>query len=188
VALRHNLERSRKTAGRYGRSYLEGTVTVPLSSAVSDLPSHLALLDRSAKEGDDAHREAVLLAFVVTIARIYSEVARLTAVVRVEAPRDIRPSVQPNWQRVLGRARSARSRGSNNTSATESGMEARRRWRQPRPRTRGIYRADTRVQDLRVLERRETAQEEVNSVGAFVQTLRTIARLSNLSPDDTPIP
>jgi fusaric acid resistance family protein len=188
VALRHNLEQSRKLLADVSRTYLEGAGTVPLSSTISSLPSHLALLDRSAKEGNDAHREAVLLAFVVTIERIYNEVARLTAVVQVKAPRDIRLLFQPEMQGVLDaldrslvRLEQYVSDGIHHGSISPLAETA-------AANAAAFSALDTRVEQLRVLERRETAPEEVSSVGAFVQTLRTIARLLELSPDDTPIP
>jgi uncharacterized membrane protein YccC len=60
----------------------------------SDLPQHLAMLDRAVTEGLSAHRRAVLLAAVTRMARIQLETDRLIIAAREDVRRQIRLMVR----------------------------------------------------------------------------------------------
>jgi len=61
----------------------------------SDLPDHLALLNRAAAEGATARRQAVLLAAITRMARIHISVDRLIISAREDVPRGVRVMVRP---------------------------------------------------------------------------------------------
>jgi len=188
VALRHSLDRTRKLLAAVARNYLEGAEKVPPSPALSDLPSHLALLDRCAKEGDDAHRDAVLLAFVTTHERIYNQVSILTAVTRQQAPRSIRLMFKSELEAVLSALDRSLARLEDYVSAGIHHGSVSPLAETAAQNAAAFAALDARVNKLRLLERPETAQAEVTNFGAFVLALRKIARLLEVSPDDTPIP
>jgi len=68
----------------------------------SDLPQHLALLQRAVVEGLTAHRRAVLLAAITRMARIQIETDRLIIAVREDVPRQVRAMVRLEIERVVG--------------------------------------------------------------------------------------
>ncbi len=70
----------------------------PLPPPTTDLPAHMALLNRAVAEGVSAHRQAILLAAVTRVARIGLEVDRLTFTVRQDVPAEIREMVRPELQ------------------------------------------------------------------------------------------
>ncbi len=65
----------------------------PLPAPASELPAHMALLDRAVAEGASEHRRAILLAAITRAARINLEVDRLITTVRENLPREIRTMV-----------------------------------------------------------------------------------------------
>jgi hypothetical protein len=67
----------------------------------SDLPQHLALLQRAVVEGLTAHRRAVLLAAITRMARIQIETDRLIIAAREDVPRQVRAMVRPEIERVV---------------------------------------------------------------------------------------
>ncbi len=73
----------------------------PEPPPTSDLPGHLALLDRAAAEGATAHRRAVLLAAITVMARIHLEVDRLVIAARENVPRGIRTMLQPEIETAV---------------------------------------------------------------------------------------
>ncbi len=66
----------------------------PEPPPTSDLPDHLALLNRAAAEGATARRHAVLLAAITRMARIHISVDRLMISAREDVPRGIRAILQ----------------------------------------------------------------------------------------------
>ena len=66
----------------------------PEPPPTSDLPDHLALLNRAVAEGATARRHAVLLAAITRIARIHIEVDRLIVSARENVGRHIRAMLQ----------------------------------------------------------------------------------------------
>ena len=67
----------------------------PLPPPTSDLPAHMALLDRAVAEGVSEHRQGILLAAITRVTRISLEVDRLVIAARERAPRQITAMVQP---------------------------------------------------------------------------------------------
>jgi uncharacterized membrane protein YccC len=70
----------------------------PLPPPTSDLPEHMALLNRAVAEGVTEHRQAILLAAITRVARIGLEVDRLTFAARQNVPEEIRDMVRPEIQ------------------------------------------------------------------------------------------
>jgi len=73
----------------------------PLPPPTSDLPEHMALLNRAVAEGISEHRQAILLAAVTRVARIALEVDRLTIAARQNVPGMIRAMVRPEVQATV---------------------------------------------------------------------------------------
>src|SRR5216684_2918603 len=71
-----------------------GAPEPPLPPPTSDLPAHMALLDRAVAEGVSEHRHAILLAALTRMARIHLEVDRLSIAARENVPRQIRAMVR----------------------------------------------------------------------------------------------
>src|ERR1700730_7344317 len=66
----------------------------PEPPPTSDLPDHLALLNRADAEGATARRHAVLLAAITRMARIHISVDRLIVSAREDVPRGVRAILQ----------------------------------------------------------------------------------------------
>ena len=83
--------------------YLEskGRPRPPLPPPTSDLPAHMALLDRAVAEGVSTHRQAILLAAITRMARIHLELDRLTLAARANVAREIRAMVRPQIQAAV---------------------------------------------------------------------------------------
>jgi hypothetical protein len=67
----------------------------PLPPPTSDLPAHMALLDRAVAEGVSEHRHAILLAAITRVTRISLEVDRLVVAARERSPGQITVMVRP---------------------------------------------------------------------------------------------
>jgi hypothetical protein len=67
----------------------------PLPPPTSDLPAHMALLDRAVAEGVSEHRHGILLAAITRVTRVSLEVDRLVVATREPAPRQISAMVRP---------------------------------------------------------------------------------------------
>ena len=79
----------------------QDTPRPPLPPPTSDLPSHMALLNRAAAEGVSEHRLAILLAAITRVARIGLEVDRLTLMARQNVPGQVRAMVRPEIQATV---------------------------------------------------------------------------------------
>lgn len=155
---------------------------------ISSLPAHLNLLSRAASERSDPHRDAVLLAFVTTIERTYAELARLTFVAGENAPGLFRAMFKPQLEAVAdaldrSMARLEQYIGGGivhgpSSPMTESAVEV----------AAALKALDERRDELAILTRPDVQPAEINVMGAFVLGLRGLARLLELSPDDTPTP
>jgi len=73
----------------------------PLPPPTSDLPQHVALLNRTVAEGVSEHRHAILLAAVTRVARIGLEVDRLTFAALQNVPAEVRDMVRPQIQATV---------------------------------------------------------------------------------------
>ena len=75
-----------------------GSRRPPIPPPTSDLPAHMALLNRSVAEGVSEHRQAILLAAITRVARIGLETDRLQLAVRQRVPGDIAAMARPELQ------------------------------------------------------------------------------------------
>ncbi len=78
-----------------------GAPRPPIPPPTSDLPAHMALLNRAVAEGVSEHRHAILLAAITRVARIDLEVDRLTVAARQNVPGEIRAMVRPEIQATV---------------------------------------------------------------------------------------
>jgi uncharacterized membrane protein YccC len=78
-----------------------GAPRPPLPPPTSDLPEHMALLNRAVAEGVSEHRHAILLAAITRVARIGLEEVRLTDAVRQNVPGEIRAMARPELQATV---------------------------------------------------------------------------------------
>lgn len=102
-ALAASLARTRSRFLSAAAFYLDDTTPQPpIPPPTSDLPAHMALLERVVEEGVSEHRHAVLLAAITRITRIALDVDRLTISAREAVPRGIRKIVQPQLEAVVG--------------------------------------------------------------------------------------
>jgi hypothetical protein len=73
----------------------------PLPPPTSDLPEHMALLNRAVAEGVSEHRHAILLAAITRVARIGLAEVRLTDPARQNVPGEIRAMARPELQATV---------------------------------------------------------------------------------------
>jgi Fusaric acid resistance protein family len=73
----------------------------PLPPPTSDLPAHMALLNRAVVEGMSEHRHAILLGAITRVARIDLEVDRLVVAARQNLPGEIPALVRPEIQATV---------------------------------------------------------------------------------------
>jgi uncharacterized membrane protein YccC len=87
-----SIARSRSQLIEAARFYLDDdrAPRPKLPPPTSDLPAHLALLERAAAEGVSEHRRAILLAAITRVARIDLEIGRLILAARANVPRGLR--------------------------------------------------------------------------------------------------
>jgi uncharacterized membrane protein YccC len=78
-----------------------GAPRPPLPPPTSDLPEHMALLNRAVAEGVSEHRHAILLAAITRVARIGLEEVRLTDAARQNVPGEIRAMARPELQATV---------------------------------------------------------------------------------------
>jgi hypothetical protein len=95
-----SVARSRSQLVEAARFYLDddGAPQPKLPPPTSDLPAHLALLERAAAEGVSDHRRAILLAAITRVARIDLEVNRLIVAAREDVPRELRAMLRDEIQ------------------------------------------------------------------------------------------
>jgi uncharacterized membrane protein YccC len=86
-----SVARSRSLLVEAARFYLDddGAPRPKLPPPTSDLPAHLALLERAVAEGVSDHRRAILLAAITRVARIDLEVSRLIVAARERVPHQL---------------------------------------------------------------------------------------------------
>ncbi len=184
------LEHTREQLRNVVEAFLapDGANTVPPVPLISHLPAHLNLLNRAASERSDPHRDAVLLAFITTVERLYVELARLTYVVGEHTPRVFRDLFKPQIEDVADALDRSMARLAEYivggivhgpaSPMAESGAKV----------AAAFKALDARRDELAILNRPEVQAAEVNVMGSFMLALRGLARLLELSPDDTPTP
>jgi fusaric acid resistance family protein len=95
-SLSASITRSRSRLVEAAQFYLnvDGAPRPKLPPPTSDLPAHLALLERAVAEGVSDYRRAILLAATTRVARIDLEVNRLIVAAREHIPRQLREMLQ----------------------------------------------------------------------------------------------
>jgi uncharacterized membrane protein YccC len=98
-----NLERSRDRLLLVRGGFFDEKLRaeLPRAPAISDLPTHLTLLNRAGREGASTQRKAELLAVITTNERLHLEVAKVLAIARSPVPIEIRHFIQAETEKVL---------------------------------------------------------------------------------------
>ncbi len=99
-ALGASLARTRSQLDEAARFFLDSNNAPQpaLPPPTSDLPAHMALLDRVLAEGVSNHRRAILLGAITRVARISLEVNRLIIAAREHVPRGLRATLRGEIQ------------------------------------------------------------------------------------------
>jgi hypothetical protein len=85
------------------RGYLDpwSRSQIPRAPAISELPAHLTLLTRTAREGASPRRRSRMLAITTVNERLHMEVARLLSIAREEVPSNSRMLFRSEIERVV---------------------------------------------------------------------------------------
>ena len=159
-----------------------------LPPPASDLPAHMALLDRALAEGASEHRRALLLAAITRAARINLEVDRLITTVRENQPQVVRTMVPSEIQTAVNAIAAALDDISHNLPmriAVGADEQA--------PATRTHVRMAMDNLSARVIEIRpayigKASPVEIENFAAFIDSLAVLARLIERPPDEPPRP
>jgi uncharacterized membrane protein YgaE (UPF0421/DUF939 family) len=151
----------------------------------SDLPDHLALLNRADAEGATARRHAVLLAAITRMARIHISVDRLIVSVREDVPRGVRVVMRPELAAAVDAIAAALDE-----IAREAATFIRTGPDQPPPpaaaRARSAMDAlNSRVSELRP-ERFAASAAELANIASFNDGLSALTRLIERPLDEPP--
>jgi hypothetical protein len=152
----------------------------------SELPQHLALLQRAVVEGLTTHRRAVLLAAITRLARIQIETDRLIIAVREDVPRQVRAMMRPEIERVVDAITAALDDMAHDASSLmRSGAD--RRPSAAAFRARLLMDAVTACIDhaRRVYSRRAGGPEVANSA-SFIDCLMVLTLLIERPLDEPP--
>jgi uncharacterized membrane protein YccC len=158
----------------------------PEPPPTSDLPDHLALLNRAAAEGATARRRAVLLAAITRTARIHLEVDRLIVAARENVPTEIRAMLRPEIEATVGAIAAALDEiGRTAPTFIRVGVD-----RPPPPeavRARAVMDAlNTRVTQVRSAYIDRKGAAEVANFASFNDCLGTLTRLIERPLDEPP--
>jgi uncharacterized membrane protein YccC len=158
----------------------------PEPPPTSDLPDHLALLNRAAAEGATARRRAVLLAAITRMARIHLEVDRLIVVARENVPREIRAMLRPEIEATVNAIAAALDEIARTApTLIRVGVD-----RPPPPegvRARSVMDAlNTRVTQVRFAYIDRKGAAEVANFASFNDCLGTLTRLIERPLDEPP--
>ncbi|MFZ0659309.1 MAG: FUSC family protein [Candidatus Binataceae bacterium] len=158
----------------------------PLPAPTSDLPAHMALLDRALAEGASEQRRAILLAAITRAARISLEVDRLIATARENLPREIRAMVPGEIQRAVNAIAAALDEISHTLPARIAvGAD------EQAPATRANVRLAMDNLAARVVEIRpayigKVSSAEVENFAEFIDSLAVLARRIERPLDEPP--
>ncbi len=160
----------------------------PLPAPASDLPAHMALLDRAVAEGASDHRRAILLAAITRAGRINLEVDRLITTVRENLPRVIRTMVPGEIQAAVNAIAAALDEISHNLPAriAEGADE-----QAPATRTHLRLAMDSlaaRVMEIRPAYIGKASPAEIENFAEFIDSLALLARLIERPLDEPPRP
>ena len=160
----------------------------PLPAPASDLPAHMALLDRAAAEGASEQRRALLLAAITRAARINLEVDRLVTTVRENLPRVIRTMVPGELQSAVNAIAAALDEISHELPARiVAGAD------EQSPATRAHLRLAMDNLEARVIEIRpayigKSSPSEIENFAEFIDSLAALTRHIERPLDEPPRP
>jgi len=158
----------------------------PLPAATSDLPAHMALLDRVLAEGASEQRRAILLAAITRAARISLEVDRLIATVRENQPREIRSMFSGEIQAAVEAIAAALDEISHNLAArVVTGVDEESLATRTRVRS-AMDTLEARVIELRPAYIGKASSQEVQNFAAFIDSLAVLARHIDRPLDEPP--
>jgi uncharacterized membrane protein YccC len=160
----------------------------PVPAPTSDLPAHMALLDKAVAEGASEHRRAILLAAITRAARISLEVDRLITTARENLPREIRTMVRGEIQRAVDAIAAALDEISHKLPAhIIAGAD------ELAPATRTDVRSAMDTLAARVIEIRpayinKASSAEIGNFAEFIDSLAGLARHIERPLDEPPRP
>jgi len=166
----------------------ESVARPPLPAPASDLPAHMALLDKTVAEGASEHRRAILLAAITRAARISIELDRFVTAARERLPREIRTMVPGEIQAAVSAIAAALDDISHNLPARiAEGTE------EQTPTTRTLLRLAMDTLAARVIEIRpayigKAIPAEIENFAEFIDSLAQLARLIERPLDEPPRP
>ena len=151
----------------------------------SDLPQHLALLQRAVVEGLTARR-AVLLAAITRLARIQVETDRLIIAVREDVPAQVRAMMRPEIESAVDAITAALDDMAHDASSLmRSGAD--------RPPTAAAFRArllmdalTARIDQARRVYSRSAGGPEVTNFASFIDCLMVLTLLIERPLDEPP--
>ncbi|MFZ0677716.1 FUSC family protein [Candidatus Binatus sp.] len=158
-----------------------------LPAADSDLPAHMALLERAVAEGASEHRRAILLAAITRAARIDLEMDRLITTARENLPRVIRTMVPDETQSAVNAIAAALDEISHNLPARiVAGAE------EQTPATRTHLRLAMDNLAARVIEIRpayigKASPAEVENFAELIDSLAAVTRHIERPLDEPPM-
>ena len=158
-----------------------------LPAANSDLPAHMALLERAVAEGASEHRRAILLAAITRAARIDLEMDRLITTARENLPRVIRTMVPDETQSAVNAIAAALDEISHNLPARiVAGAE------EQTPATRTHLRLAMDNLAARVIEIRpayigKASPAEVENFAELIDSLAAVTRHIERPLDEPPM-
>ncbi len=160
----------------------------PLPAPTSDLPAHMALLDRTLAEGASEHRRAILLAAITRAARIGLEVDRLITTARENQPRAIRTMVLGEIQAAVNAIAAALDEISHRLPARIAvGADE----QTPATRTQVRLAMDhlaARVIEIRSAYIGKTSPAEIENFAEFIDSLAVLTRHIERPLDEPPQP
>ena len=160
----------------------------PLPAPASDLPAHMALLDRAVAEGASEHRRAILLAAITRAARIDLEMDRLITTARENLPRVIRTMVPGEIQTAVNAVAAALDEISHNLPARiVVGMDE----QDPATLTKLRLAMDTlaaRVVEIRPAYIGKSSPAEIGNFAEFIDSLAVLIRHIERPLDEPPGP
>ena len=160
----------------------------PLPAPASDLPAHMALLDRAVAEGASEHRRALLLAAITRAARIDLEMDRLITTARENLPRVIRTMVPGEIQNAVNAIAAALDEISHNLPArVAAGADE----QDPATRTQVRLAMDTlaaRVIEIRPAYIGKSSPAEIGNFAEFIDSLAVLSRHIERPLDEPPGP
>jgi uncharacterized membrane protein YccC len=160
----------------------------PLPVSTSDLPAHMALLDKAVAEGASAPRRAILLAAITRAARINLEVDRLITTARENQPREIRTMVRGEIQSAANAIAAALDEISHQlpgcivAGADEQASATRTRARL------AIDELAARVIEIRPAYIGKASSAEIENFAEFIDSLAVLARHIERPLDESPGP